>query len=194
MKKMIAILIALMTVAAFVSGCGSVVANEENTTAAPVANDDTALQVLEKIWEQYGEDEKFAVIGGNIENPVDNAPGQYDLAYAENLGTLMGIPNEELEMIHEAASVQHMMNNNIFTAAAVGMKEGVDGAAFAASVRSRLLETQWLCGAPEQLWIGQIGENLLIAYGGTDAMDLLVKHLGSAYPDAVRFYNEAMFT
>lgn len=191
MKKILAIALALVMVMAM-AGCNN---NGGETTAATttesaIAVPDTALDMMEAVWGNYAEDEKFAVIGGNIENPVDNAPGSYDLQYAENLtGTLL-IPADQLANITEAATMVHMMNANTFTGGAVKLAADADADAFATAVRDAIQNNQWMCGFPEKLVVANLGDYVVIAYGHSDAMGPFQQHLVEACPDITLTYDE----
>ncbi len=167
-------------------------------TTAPATGDETvsgtgALAVLENIWAQYGEDEKFAVIGGNMEAPVDGAPGNYDMAYAENLTYNLLVPAEALASVDEAATMIHMMNANTFTSGVVHLTEGTDVAAFAQTMRDAIQGNMWMCGFPETLLVAVVeGEYVVVAFGVNDAMNPFMTHFGEAYAEAEILFNEAV--
>ena len=69
MKKFLCVILAL-TMALSLAACGG---KDTADTTAPAASVESSLAALEAIWAKYGEDEKFAVIGGNMESPVDGA-------------------------------------------------------------------------------------------------------------------------
>ena len=212
MKKIITCALTMVMALSLMAGCASSGANESVPTQPPVYGEDTmptftapvlgdetepagdasAVAVLENIWAKYGDDEKFAVIGGNMENPVDGAPGNYDMAYAENLTYNLLVPAEQLTNVSEAATMIHMMNANTFTSGVIRLADGVDAAAFAAAMRDAIQGNQWMCGFPETLVIASIGDYVLIAFGVNDAMNPFQAHLAEAYPDAVSLYNEAI--
>ena len=194
MKKIISLVLAGV-MALSLAACGTEKPAETNapeTTAAP-STVESALAVLEDIWAKYGEDEKFAVIGGNMENPVDGAPGNYDMAYAENLTWNLLVPAEQLANVDEAATMIHMMNANTFTCGVVHLTEGTDAAAFAQVMRDAIQGNQWMCGFPETLTVAVIGgEYVLIAFGVNDAMNPFMTHFGEAFADANILFNEAV--
>ena len=84
MKKFFAMMLALAMVMSL-AACGgnNQQAPEAEVPAQPMPG--SALEVLTNIWNDYADDEKFFVIGGNIENYVDGAPGEYNMEYAENM-------------------------------------------------------------------------------------------------------------
>ena len=194
MKKIISLVLAGV-MALSLAACGTEKPAETNapeTTAAP-STVESALAVLENIWANYGEDEKFAVIGGNMENPVDGAPGNYDMAYAENLTWNLLVPAEQLANVDEAATMIHMMNANTFTSGVVHLTEGTDAAAFAQVMRDAIQSNRWMCGFPETLTVAVIGgEYVVIAFGVNDAMNPFMTHFAEAFPGADILFNEAI--
>ena len=191
MKKIISLVLAAVMVLSM-AACNGANNETPDETQAPAANvPGSALEILENIWNAYGEDEKFAVIGGNMESPVDGAPGNYDMAYAENLTWNLLVPADQLANVDQAATMIHMMNANTFTSGVVHMAAGADAAAFAAAMREAVQSNRWMCGFPETLVIAVIGgEYVLVAFGVNDAMNPFQTHLAEAYADAEILYNE----
>ena len=195
MKKIISLILAGVMMLGL-AACGAEKPAETTApaqTTAPAVTVESALAVLEDIWAKYGEDEKFAVIGGNMENPVDGAPGNYDMAYAENLTWNLLVPAEQLANIDEAATMIHMMNANTFTCGVVHLTEGTDAAAFAQVMRDAIQNNQWMCGFPETLTVAVIGgEYVLIAFGVNDAMTPFKARFHAAYADEEFLFDEAI--
>ena len=195
MKKLISLALVLAMALSILAGCGTTPADNggANNDAAEVAAPASALEVLENIWALYGEDEMFPVIGGNMEAPVDGAPGNYDMAYVENLPFNLVVPHTELANVTEAATMIHMMNANTFTAGVVKMADGTDMAAFADTMADALKNNQWMCGMPEHMIIADMGGNyMLIAFGVNDAMVPFSNHLTEAYANVTPIYSESM--
>ena len=192
MKKFMSVLMALVMVLSL-AACGgnnNADASNDNASASNVAS---SLEVLETIWSKYGEDEKFAIIGGNMESPVDGAPGNYDMAYAENLTYNLLVPADSLASVDEAATMIHMMNANTFTSGVVHLTEGTDVAAFVQTMREAVQNNQWMCGFPETLVIAVIDNAyVLVAFGVNDAMTPFQTHLAEAYANADVQVNEAI--
>ena len=194
MKKIISLVLVCVMLLSL-AACGTKKAEQTTpaTTEAPAVTVESSLAVLESIWALYGEDEKFAVIGGNMEAPVDGAPGNYDMAYAENLTWNLLVPADQLANIDEAATMIHMMNANTFTCGVVHLTEGTDAAAFAQVMRDAIQGNMWMCGFPETLTVAVIGgEYVLIAFGVNDAMGPFEAHLAEAYAGVTPIYSESM--
>ena len=188
MKKAIALTMALAMMLTLFAGC----AKEEPVETAPAQQlPASALEILETVWADYAEDEKFAVIGGNIEANIMDAPGNYDLTYAENMTWNLLVPADQIPNITEAASMIHMMNANNFTCGVFKLAEGVNAADFGAAMKDAVLGNQWMCGFPETLLIRNFGDTyVLVAFGINDAMTPFEAHLTAVYPDMETIANE----
>ena len=181
MKKIISAILAL-TLVLGLTACGGNAAKETEPTVPAQEMPASALEILENVWAQYAEEEKFAVIGGSMAAPVDGAPGSYDLA-DENISYSLLIPGEQLANVTEAASMIHMMNANTFTCAAYKLAEGVTAADFGAAMKDAVLNNQWMCGFPDSLLIRSFGDSyVVVAFGVNDAMTPFETHLTAAYP------------
>ena len=188
MKKFVSVILAL-TMVFTMTACGSKAAEE--TTGVPAQEEPaSALEVLETIWADYAEEEKFAVIGGSMAAPVDGAPGSYDIA-DENITFNLLIPAEQLSNVTEAASMIHMMNANSFTGAVYKLAGGVKAADFGEAMKAAIQGNQWMCGFPERLVISAFGDTyVLVAFGVNDAMTPFVQHFGAVYPGFTTLVDE----
>ena len=191
MKKILALLLAAVMVLSM-AACGNNANTDETQATEATETAASALEILETIWAKYGEDEKFAIIGGNMESAVDGAPGNYDMAYAENLTYNLLVPADQLASVDQAATMIHMMNANTFTCGVVHLTEGTDVAAFANTMRDAVQGNRWMCGFPETLVIATIGNYVLVAFGVNDAMTPFQTHFAEAYPNANVLFNEAI--
>lgn len=177
--------------------------NDNDKTTAPAAQlPASALEIAETIWNSYKEESEFNIIGGNAEYHFEqmekdetyqmpNAPGAYDLTYAENLANAMAIPTADMENVVAAATMTHAMNANIFSCGVFELKEGTDAKAFAEHAKNGIENNQWMCGAPEKLVIAAFGEKyVLVAFGGEAAVTPFQGDLTAAYADAELLYTE----
>lgn len=180
MKKFVSVILAL-TMVLGLAACGGNAAQE--TTGVPAQQmPGSALEILETIWADYSEEEKFPVIGGSMTAPVDGAPGSYDLA-DENITYNLLIPADQLANVTEAASMIHMMNANTFTCAAFKLADGVAAADFGAAMKDAVLTNQWMCGFPDSLLIRNFGDSyVVVAFGVNDAMTPFETHMTAVYP------------
>ena len=191
MKKILALLLAAVMVLSM-AACGNNANTDETQATEATETAASALEILETIWAKYGEDEKFAIIGGNMESAVDGAPGNYDMAYAENLTYNLLVPADQLASVDQAATMIHMMNANTFTCGAVKLAEGTDEAAFASAMRDAIQGNMWMCGFPERLLIASVRGCVVMAFGLNDAMNPFQEKLTAAYGDLTVLYDEAI--
>ena len=200
MKKLFALLLVLTMTMSLFAACGKKTeepttdTTTETTTEATepqVVAPGSALEILENIWAKYGEDEKFFVMGGNMENPVDGAPGNYDLQYAENLPFNLLIPEAEIANVDQVASMIHAMNANTFTCGVFHLVDGIAPEAFAETMNGAIAGNMWMCGFPErQVIVAFPGGYVLTAFGVNDAMTPFFTHLQEAYPEANVLFDE----
>ncbi len=184
MKKIISLLLAGVMVLSM-AGCG----NKE----ADKGEDIPALEVLETVWGSYADDEKFAIIGGDMGNPVDGAPGKFDISDAANLDATLGFPEANVAVIDDAASMIHMMNANTFTAGAYHVTDAGEVAALTDSLKDNIMNKQWMCGFPETLIIFKVGDNTLVAvYGNGELVDIFKTKLQAAYGEAEIVVEESL--
>ena len=190
MKKMIAMTLVLCMAVSLLAGCGSS-KQPETTQPSEAAVPASALEILETVWGKYTEDEKFSISGGNVESNVSDAPGSYDMTYAENMTYDLLVPADQIQNITEAASMTHMMNANSFTCGVFKLAEGVTAGDFGKVMQSAIQENHWMCGFPDTLLIQEIsGTYVLVAFGLDDLIATLGTHVAEAYPQAVTLANE----
>ena len=163
MKKLLALVLSVVMVMSL-AACGSNGSSSEVT--------DSPVEVLTKVWETYGEDEKFFAMGGDYNNIVDNAPGAFDIADAEGLDAMLGYPQASVAMIDSAASLVHAMNANTFTAGAYNVTETDEVAMLISDIEDNISNRQWMCGFPDTLVVIQIGKNIVVtAFGEAGNID-----------------------
>ena len=178
MKKIVSLLLAALLVLSL-TACGS----KNNHSGDKPATPTSALNILETVWNTYGEDEKFSVVGGDFSeaNLKEDAPGVFDLKDRALADSELGLP--ETAAVDEAASLVHMMNANTFTCGAFQLKDGVDAAALAKKVEQNIQSRQWMCGFPDKLVIASAGGCLVVLFGAEDLLDTFCGKLSAAYSD-----------
>lgn len=161
MKKLLALVLSVVMVMSL-AACGS--KGSSNGSQSEIT--DSPVEVLTKVWETYGEDEKFFAMGGDYNNIVDNAPGAFDIADAEGLDAMLGYPQASVAMIDSAASLLHAMNANTFTAGAYNVTETDEIAMLISDIEENISSRQWICGFPDTLVVIQVGKNVVVAAFG----------------------------
>ncbi len=170
MKKLAVLLMTAVMLTAF-TGCGGK-NDASNGGEGGESKYAEAIEIMDAVFGAYEEADKFAVYGGNQENPVMDAPGKFDVTKTEELSYVLGLPEAMASDIEDAASMVHMMNGNVFTGAAYRLKDGVDMNDFAEEVRANILATQWMCGQPDTLVIIKVdGSYVITAYGAAETIE-----------------------
>ena len=195
MKKLLALLlVGLMGLGCAACSKTTAEGNKEENKKEEISITD-ANEILTTVWNKFEDEDsdgnmyndKFAIIGGHFENPVDNAPGKYDVAMAEDLEFQLCVPQDAIAKIDDAAAMIHMMNANTFTAGAFHVTEAADMDAFVSEVKERTVGNQWMCGFPDQLLIVTIGDNYVVsAFGNADTMKEFKAVLMAEYADAAK--------
>lgn len=177
MRKILALLLAALMALSLVA-CG-----DENTPAndndAPDVNDSnenadapTALEIFNKIWESYGEDEKFAAMGGDFDAMVNGAPGAYSIADAETAALTLKVPADAIAMTDDCVTLTHMMNANTFTGAIFHVTDKAKVQTVCDKAKEAVASEQWLCGFPDKHLVMVIEDTyVLSAFGNIDIMN-----------------------
>ena len=165
----------------------------QSTTVPANDNQNGSTQILSAIWDTYKDEDRFAAYGGAVENSVADAPGALDLSNTEEITGRYLLPEDQLANVTEAASLVHMMNNNIFTAAVFGLKDGTDMQTVAEALFDNVMNNQWVCGQPDKLVLADMGSNqLLMAFGSNEAMEVFKTNMTGVYASAKILYEETI--
>lgn len=174
MKKLLSMLL-VATMVFSLTACG-----EKNDVEK-----DSAVDVLTKVWEIYGEDEKFEAVGGGPEDMVEGVPGAFDADAAESLDTVLGYPQTSVALLEDAASLVHMMHANTFTAGAYKLADAAEVEMLVSDLEDNIMSRHWLDGCPDTLIIVQIGEHTVVSvFGNADAVETFKTKLLTVYEEA----------
>lgn len=216
MKKSIAVILALIMMLSLMAGCTpggtepteTTMPTQESTVAtqaptqptteptqapAPMGTaESSSAQILNKIWMGYGENERFASYGGTVEHAINDAPGDLDLRNTEEITSKYLMPLDMLANVENGASLVHLMNSNIFTAAAFKLKDGTAVKDAAKALRDNIQKTQWLCGQPDHMLVAEAEGHLVMAFAAKENLDTFRQKLNDAYSGATIIYDEAV--
>ena len=176
MKKFVSMMLSALLLLSL-AACGD---KNNNASGDKPAVPTSALNILETVWNTYGEDEKFAVAGGDFSeaNAREDAPGVFDLKDRALVDSELGLP--ETAAVDEAASLVHMMNANTFTAAAYHATS--DTAELAQQLRDNIMQRQWMCGFPDKLVVAEVGDEYVVTvFGADELVDTFMTHLNGIY-------------
>ena len=184
MSRLWKVLTLILTLCLMFSGCAQPMAPE---TAAPtmatkprtgLPGQTAASGILKQIWSAYDEQDRFAVYGGMMEHPTENAPGDLDMHLAMLWAPRYHIPLAHLDKLEQGASLSHLMNGNLLTVTAFRLADSADTAAIARDWRWELQHSYWVSGQPNRLLLAQVEKSfLLMAFGSKAQVQILKKNL-----------------
>lgn len=187
MKKLVAVML-MLTLTMGLTACGG---EKVSDTTKDDTEGKTAVDIFTDVWAAYGEDEKFAISGGDYENMISDAPGTVDVSNAEALNVLLGFPTESAELVDDGASMMHMMNQNSFTASIYHVTNAENVQTLADALKETIMDRQWMCGFPDDLVIYSVGEEYVAAaFGLEENIDSFQSHLEETYESSVLLYDE----
>lgn len=185
MKKIFAMLLVAAMVLSM-AACGKTDKKKE-------VSGDTPVQVLTTVWDGYADNQKFAISGGDWDNSVMDAPGEFDAANAEALDSMLGFPQDKIEAIDAAASFMHMMNANTFTAGAYHVKDAGDVDGVVSALKDNIKNRQWMCGFPDTLLIVKVDANTVVsAFGEATNIENFKTNILAAYEGAEVVVEESL--
>lgn len=188
MKKILAIVMALVLVLSFAScgGNNTETSSTPDTSSTETVTGKTSLDVLNDLWAAYPDEDKFFVAEEGMEpfSPFVE-PAAFEYETAEEIDNFLGFPAAEGAKVKNVAFFMHMMNANSLTVAAVQL-EGADKTAVANAIKDNIMNRQWMCGFPERLYVVSVGDVIVYAFGlagysdvNGDFMTNFVKNVGT---------------
>ena len=211
MKKLFVSLLVCSMITAF-AGCGNKSENENNdvsseSSVSQIETDESSesetsadnsssatdsLELLNNIWAEYADTEKFASMGGDYaeENMTTDAPGKFGLEDTETLDSVLGLPADSVSLIDNASSLVHLMNANTFTCGAFHASSSDNVTPLADSLKDSILSRQWLCGIPEKLIIFTVDDYVISVFGAGDLLETFKSKVTSVYESAEILYEE----
>ena len=178
MKKFLTMLLALVMVLSL-AACSSQKGGDVNG-GSPVS----AVDLLTAVWNAYPESEKFPVVGGSLDKPVDDAPGTFPVDDADNLDYMLHFPADKADLIDDAASLTHMMNANTFTAGAFHVASSSDVDSVVSDLKDNIMNRQWMCGFPDKLVVLTLGDYVVSCFGAEELVDEFSENVTAAFSGA----------
>lgn len=189
MKKIVCVTLTTIMILLLLTGCGS-----KKNDSGSGGSSTSAEALLQDIWGAFNEKDQFAVSGGDEKNAAQG-PARFEINAdnAETFQYLLHVTDEMYaQMENDAATMQHMMNTNTFSAAVVKLKSGVDTKSFADSYQQELNGQQWMCGFPDKMVIAKVSGCIVSVYGAEDLVNTFRDKLTAAYENAEIVYDEAI--
>lgn len=192
MKKMIAFTLTVLMLFSFAAcGADAGTENENSTNESQTETGQTngkadAVALLKNIWDSYGADERFSVVGGDYsaENNKMDEPGIFSLEDQDALDASLAFPAAAIADIDEAASLIHMMNGNTFTCGAFHIKDVNNMDAVTTAIKGNIQNRQWICGFPDKFVIAAIDDYIIAMFGDAEVIDNFKGKMTAVYSNA----------
>ncbi len=200
MKKIIAIVAALVVVLGVFAACGGnnedpSTGNENTMDAVTViagAYDKFAENLAAKDESITAEDAKAMFIGGYYDENdettmVQGGAGKLPTDNA-NVTSIGLIPEANVAMIDDAALLQHPMMLNFFACTSFRVTDAANVEAVTAALDDAIKNNHWMCGQPEGYFIVTVGNVVVSVYGLNDNISAMKDALTATYENAVVAY------
>ena len=192
MKRTIALVLCGLLMIGLI-GCGQKEETPGETTVTETVAVTDATDLLTQVWNSYEDADKFPVGGGDYDNIVMDAPGKYDVSKAEEMDSVLGLPQNSATMIDDAASMMHMMNANTFTAGVYHVSDVANQDAVVDSLKDNIMNRQWMCGFPDTLIVAKVGgEYVVSAFGNAEIIETFKTKLKSTFEMTDVVYEESL--
>ena len=195
MKKIIAMLLVLTMALSLAACSGNDKTPETTPETTPVETTvsepatATAVELLQNIFNAYAEEERPPLCGGSGDTANFEGPGAIAITDTDALQYALLVPEAQLSIITDAASMGHMMNANSLTVGAFKIDGDVD--AFVNAYKDAVVNNQWMCGFPDKVVFYSVDGYILMAYGKAgmadsmgDFLNPLADAIATAYPTA----------
>lgn len=188
-NKTIALLLVGMVTVLSIAGCGK--KDNSSSNGDSTSSLASAVEILNDVWDNFPENDKFDTIGGGTDNAVENKPGSVDITDTDTLTYSLLVPESLQSEISEAASLVHMLNANTYTSVALKLKDA-DKDEFVETLKTDILNARFMCGFPERLVIISVGDYVAYAYGADDLVTTF-KDIASEKIEGVKVEVDQLF-
>ena len=185
MKKLLVLLLSALMIFSLV-GCGD---------QTPTTEIKDPVELLSNVWDKFGENEIFPVVGGDFseENNVMDKPGVFAITDAEAVDASLGLPAASIDKFDSAASLVHMMNANTFTCSAFHVVDYKNNETLVNEIKTNIDNRQWMCGFPEKLIIATVDElYVVVFFGNEQIVSNFSTHLAEVYPQVKVVVDQAI--
>lgn len=141
-------------------------------------------EILLNVWQTYPQENRFSIIGGSMENPAEDTPGDLNMAQPQELADRFLFPEAYLGTVKSGASMVHLMNSTIFTGAIVELAEDAPLQELTKQWEENVQKNFWICGHPDKLLIARVDNHLVMAYGLAENVEIFRETLGKHYAQA----------
>lgn len=162
-RNRLLLLVTLVVATVFLGACGEKKPAMQPGTDASVS----PLDLFQKVWSSFGDDEKFPMAGGDFSKANMENPDVYDVAANKDSFISTFLVSEDMlsSITGDVVTGMHMMNSNTFCGAMFKLTDASKASDFAESYKKAVQGNQWMCGFPDTVVVLSCGDVIVIAYG-----------------------------
>lgn len=161
--------------------CGNQHLNKEENT--PMTESEVEIEIADatdillKVWMEFDKTE-LDVMGGHYSDPAMGAPAKYDLSQTNDLIQTYCVPETQITLIDDAATIVDLYNAARFTASAFHLTDSENQKNFIEEMQKKIAENEWHGEVPEKVFVVGIEEEYVVAvYGRKELVDEFEKIL-----------------
>ncbi len=170
MKKIMCILVMMISVVFFCVACGD---KQGENVQVPESEEEIkiidATDLLLKIWMDFDEI-VLDVMGGHYSDPAMGAPAKYDLSQADDLVKMYCVPEAQISGIDDAATIIDLYNAARFTACAFHLTDAKNQELFIKEMKQQITGNEWHGEVPEKVLVVGIQEDYVVAVYGREEL------------------------
>lgn len=129
-----------------------------------------AEDILLETWDLYETEERFKIMGGHFTSAVIGLPAKYDLAQSVDLVQMYCVPEHQLSVVDDAATMVDLYNTARFTAGVYHVTDAESVQRMANDIKKQVMENEWHGEKPEKLYIVKIDEQYVVTVYGREAL------------------------
>lgn len=165
--------------------CGNQHLNKEENTQMTESEVEIeivdATDILLKVWLEFDKTQ-LDVMGGHYSDPAMGAPAKYDLSQTNDLIQMYCVPEAQITLIDDAATIIDLYNSARFTASAFHLTDSESQKNFIEEMQKQIAENEWHGEIPERVLVVGIEEEYVVAvYGRKELVDQFEKILQKIY-------------
>ena len=180
MKRMSLILLVLVIVLGCVA-CSNTPTDEEIiVTETEEIEIIDATEILSNVWSEIDTGD-LEVMGGHFSEPVMGSPAKYDLIQAQDLMSMYCVPENQISVIDDVATVIDLYNAARFTASAFHLTNVESQESFIVEMKQQIEQNEWHGEKPEKILVLGIGDEYVVAVYGreqiVDAFEIILQKI-----------------
>lgn len=164
---------------------GAIQSTEETESEIKIEIVD-AEEILQNTWNEYQSGELFKIMGGHFSSAIIDKPAKYDLTQTTDLVLMYCVPESQLSIIDDAATMVDLFNTARFTVGAYHLTDVEGVQSMIDDTKKQIVENQWHGEKPEKIILLKVDEEYVLSiYGRESYVDKFKQKLESIYKKVI---------